>query len=236
MRIAEMLNAIANWLESPNNEAMLLADYDDDCLKVVAESCVEAASALKKAAETVDQIEPAEESKLTPEALDDLATLASAFDMSGDDELKKQASVIDELLLTIAAPPNFKNNKQAAEDKKIEEIKKNYEDVKNKLEDYNKIADARKGIEGSEFVKKKYNILEAPLKTRYCPDHAGVQMSRVEENVYQCELDKKTYNFEIGYDLMNGTHVPGSSVANQSEFFQNNMTTTFDTREDKLNR
>ena len=48
MRIAELLTAIASWLESPNNEAMLLAEYDMDCLAVVGSSCVEAAHALRE--------------------------------------------------------------------------------------------------------------------------------------------------------------------------------------------
>ena len=56
MRISEMLKAIASWLESPNNEAILLSEYNDDCLKVVSESCILASSALKKAAQEVDLI------------------------------------------------------------------------------------------------------------------------------------------------------------------------------------
>ena len=103
MRISEMLKAIASWLESPNNEAILLSEYNDDCLKVVSESCILASSALKKAAQEVDLIEPKEDSNLTPEAIDELAEIAYAFDASGDENLRKQASVIDELLLVETA-------------------------------------------------------------------------------------------------------------------------------------
>ena len=127
MRIAELLLSIASWLESPNNEAILLAEYDENCLEVVAGSCVEAANALKKAAATVENIEPAEESKITPDSIESLAELASALDGTNDPELQKQASVIDELLLTIASPPNAVSDKLAATNDRLEELKKKYE-------------------------------------------------------------------------------------------------------------
>lgn len=350
MRIAEMLNAIANWLESPNNEAMLLAEYNENCLKVVAESCVKASNLLKNAADQVDSIEPQNDnfdSEIKPDReladqnfdklldaiksdnwyeagklfgeidkvlgnarmdaveairvlpytadnlprvplskwtnfglgycdawnlsdedvkkeidlinkftdqisnraskkeagstsvndlLNKIANLANIFDSSGDIELKKQASVIDELLLTVAASEEYKN-KLAADSKRFEQIKKNYEDTKTSLDDKKKIADTKKTISDSEYMKKNHTLISAPLQTRHCPDHAGVSMGRVDDNTFQCPLDKKTYNFEIGYDLMNGDHVPGGSVANQSAIIENNnMTTTFDTRENKLSQ
>src|SRR5204863_141065 len=83
--ISEMLEAMASWLESPDNEAILLAEYDEECLKVVAQSCIEASAALKRAAEHVDIIEPAAESVLTPESLEGLANIAAAFDNSDDE-------------------------------------------------------------------------------------------------------------------------------------------------------
>lgn len=232
MRISEMLNAIASWLESPNNEALLLAEYDDDCLKVVAESCLEAAQALKKAADTVDTIEPPTESVITPESIDGLANIAAAFDASGDPELQKQASVIDELLLTLAVTPGGVYDKKA-EEKKIDELKKKYENPRKDLEEANKIADSRKAIEKSDMTKQ-YRMMEAPLTTRYCPDHAGVQIARVGENMWQCELDKKVYNYESGFELNNGSKVPGGDVANQTQSVTVPTHAIFDTREGRL--
>ena len=127
MRIAEMLNAIASWLESPNNEALLLAEYNDDCAKVVAENCVLAAALLKNAAEQVDTMEPAPESKITPESIEEIANLATALDQSGDPALQKQASVLDELLLTIAAPPNALAERKDLLDNRTDELKKKYQ-------------------------------------------------------------------------------------------------------------
>src|SRR5208283_3475607 len=115
MRTAELLHAMAAWLESPNNEALLLAEADETSMQVVAESCVLAAALLKKAADEVDAIEPPTESVLTPEYIEETAVLAAALDSSDDPQLKRVASVLDELLLTIAAPPGAVAEKKAAE-------------------------------------------------------------------------------------------------------------------------
>ncbi len=233
MRISEMLHAIASWLESPDNEALLLAEYDEDCLKVVASSCVEAAHALKRAAAEVDAIEPPEESYLTPEAIEGLADIATAFDASDDEGLKKQASVIDELLLTIAATPEGVSDKKTAQFNRLEELKKKYENVRKELRDTNKIADSERAIDKSKMTKQ-YTILEAPLSTRYCPDHPGAQVARVGEHMYQCDLDRKIYNFESGFTLNDGSTVPGGDVAQQTKGIDMPSHSIFDTRSERL--
>src|SRR5271166_4062292 len=133
MRISEMLNAIASWLESPNNEALLLAESDEKCSHVVAESCVLAAALLKTAAAEVDTLEPLEPSKITPESIEEIAALAAALDASGDPELMKQASVLDELLMTIAAPPNAYAERKDLQDQRIIELKKKYDEPREAL-------------------------------------------------------------------------------------------------------
>lgn len=233
MRIAEMLHAIASWLESPDNEALMLAEYNEECSKIVAENCVLAAALLKNAAEEVDTIEPPPESNLTPESIEELANIASAFDASGDEGLKKQASVIDELLLTIAAPPNALAMRKDLEDNRIEEIKKKYQEPTESIKKSNKIADSEKAIDKSNMTKQ-YNILEAPLSSRYCPDHPGVQIARIGEHMWQCEMDKKSYNFETGFELNNGNKVPGGDVAEQTQILNTPSHAIFDTREGRL--
>lgn len=233
MRTAELLNAMAAWLESPNNEAMLLAEADEKCMQVVAESCVLAAELLKKAAEEVDVLEPASVSLITPESIEETAALAQAFDASGDPELKKMASVLDELLLTVAAPPNAIKDKKAAENDRLEEIRKKYQQPHETLREYNKIPKSEEAIDKSGFTKE-YKILEAPLSSRYCPDHPGAQIARVGEHVWQCELDKKTYNFETGFELNNGSKVPGGDVAEQTQGLNIPFHAIFDTREGRL--
>jgi hypothetical protein len=233
MRISEMLNAMATWLESPTNEALLLAEEDEKCLKVVAESCVLAAALLKKAADEVDVLEPAEPSKITPESIQEIANLAAALDSSNDPQLKKQASVLDELLLTIAAPPGALAEKRAADDYRIEELRKKYEGPRKELHALDKTSDSLKAIDKSDMIKQ-YNILEAPLSSRYCPDHPGAQISRVGEHMWQCELDKKTYNYETGFELQNGDKVPGGDVAQQTQGLSTPFHAIFDTREGRL--
>jgi len=233
MRISELLTAMASWLESPNNEALLLAETDDHCMKVVAESCVLAAELLKRAAEEVDAIEPPAESVITPQSIDETAVLAAALDNSDDPQLKRIASVLDELLLTIAAPPGAVAEKKAAENDRLEELRKKYEQPRKDLHEYNKIGVSEKAIDKSNFTKD-YKILEAPLSARSCPDHPGAQMARVGEHMFQCELDKKTYNYETGYTLNNGSKVPGGDVSLQTQGLETSFHQIFDTREGRL--
>ena len=233
MRISEMLNAIASWLESPNNEALLLSETDDKCMKIVSESCVLAAALLKNAAAEVDTIEPPEESKITPESIQEIASLAAAFDASGDAGLKKQASVLDELLLSIAAPPGSVAAKKAVEDSRMDTLRQKYKKPSEELAKTNMLTDAAKVVQDSGMTKE-YRVLEAALSTRTCPDHHGAQIARVGEHTWQCSLDKKIYNFDTGFTLANGKKVPGGDVANQTKHTSEPTHAIFDSREGRL--
>ena len=233
MRTAELLNAMAAWLESPNNEAILLAETDEQTLQVVAESCVLAAELLKKAADEVDAMEPPSESLITPQSIEETAALAAALDATNDPQLKKMASVLDELLLTVAAPPGAVAEKRAAENGRLEELRKKYQQPRETLKEYNKIGLSEKAIKDSSFTKE-YRIMEAPLSTRYCPDHAGAQIARIGEHMWQCDLDKKTYNFETGFELQNGSKVPGGEVAAQTQGLNIPFHAIFDDRNSRL--
>jgi hypothetical protein len=52
--------------------------------------------------------------------------------------------------------------------------------------------------------------------------------------MWQCELDKKSYNFETGFELTNGAQVPGGDVANQTQVLEIPYHAIFDSREDRL--
>ena len=233
MRTAELLNAMAAWLASPNNEAMLLAESDETCMQVVAEHCLLASELLKLAAEEVDVLEPPTESLITPESIEETAALAAAFDATNDPELKKMASVLDELLLTIAAPPGALADKRAAEDNRIEELKKKYQQPRETLRAQQKVNETEKAIDKSGLTKE-YRILEQPLSARSCPDHPGAQLQRVGEHMFSCELDHKVYNYETGYTLNNGNKVPGGDVSLQSQMGNAPSHTLFDTRDERL--
>ena len=236
MRIAELLIAIAEDLESSENEALLLSEYDENCLNVVASSLVKAAAILKKAANEVEAIEPAPESALTPEGLDEIAEFATALDESGDPMLKKQAALIDELLLTVAAPPNYVREKKAEEDARIETLRAKYQGNAETLKEENKTAQQQKDVAKSEYLETM-PIHGHGLSQRGCPDHPGVGTYKLEgsDQTYVCSLDHKHYDFANGYKLMSGENVPGGSVSAQTgtgdERFYQPM---FDSREGRL--
>jgi hypothetical protein len=235
MRTAELLNAMAAWLASPNNEAMLLAEADEQCMQVVAESCVLAAELLKRAANEVDSIEPLSESLITPESIEETAALAAALDGSDDPQLKKMASVLDELLLSIAAPPNAYAERKDLQEQRAITLQKKYQEPREELNKYNKKSEVEKAIDNSGMTKE-YRILEAPLSTRYCPDHgAGVQVQRIGEHMVMCSLDHKTYNYETGFTLNSGEKIPGGSVALQTDGLITPFHAIFDDRESRLN-
>lgn len=231
MRTSEMLITIAKWLESSDNEILVQADHNEESLKIVVASCLEAAQTLRSAADAVDAVEV--EPQITPESIETVAALADALDSSDDPELKKQASVLDELLLSIAAPPNAYAARKDLQEQRLIDLKKKYEGPREELHKVNMIDRSEKAIEKSEMTKRM-NILEAPLSSRYCPDHPGVQIARVGEHMWQCEMDKKTYNFETGFDLNNGTKVPGGDVSQQTQGLNTPFHAIFDTREGRL--
>ena len=73
MRVSEILTAIASWLENPDNEAILLSEYNDDCLNVTAAGLSEAAAVLRKTAEEADVFDPEEPSKINERSIEEIA-------------------------------------------------------------------------------------------------------------------------------------------------------------------
>jgi len=232
MKISEMLKAMASWLENSDNEAFMLAEYDDKCLEVVAASCLTAAQELRKAAEQVDNLEPKE--TITTQSIEELALLAEAFDSSGDEELMKQSKTIDSLLFALAEAPEAFSSRQSIMGEEISTINPLFLNKDKKLTtDQKKIADAEKAIEDSGATKN-YRVLEAPLSSRSCPDHPGSPMSRVADTAWKCSLDGKIIDYETGYELEDGTKVPGSSVSNQNILEYKPEFTMFDNREERI--
>lgn len=232
MRISDMLKSIASWLENPDNEAFVISEYDENCLNIVANSCIEAASILRNAADQVDLIEPVEESKINSDSLDKLAAIAETFDESEDPELKAQASVLDELLLTIAAAPDLLSQKKADENKRLDDLKRQYEKATKEFKEDIREKEALKAIKESKMTEAE--IYQGGLSTRTCPDHPGAQMMRVDDQTWKCGLDGKNYNYFSGFTLDNGMKVPGGDVANQTKMEVPEMSAIFDTRDSRL--
>lgn len=244
MRISELLLAMASELESEDNAALQLAEYHEPSLEKAAEGLLRAASELKKTAAELDKIEPTEEVRDLKEVFTDVAKLAQELDDSGDAELQKRASVLDEILLTFGRPKGALNRFKQAEDAEIDKLREKY----NKIDEEKAYKDPKEALDKqnnrdqtSKAVReqvKTYEPLEAPLQTRYCPDHPGTQMMRVGDNAYQCALDKKVYDWKSGFITMKGSKIPGTDVAQQTvDFaFRSQPHSVFDTREQMAHR
>ena len=171
-----------------------------------------------------------------------MVNLANILDSSDDPALQKYASVLDQILLTMAAP-KAKIAAELAQEKEVEKLREkyreqaiedNYKKPHEKHDEKIKAADAVKAIKDSI---KQYRPLEAPLSTRTCPEHPGAPLQRVGEYVYQCSMDKKVYDFRAGYTSLKGNVVPGGDVSQQTQSMGDRAPDhmTFETRESKLN-
>lgn len=174
------------------------------------------------------------------ESLDDVGKLASILDQSEDVSLAKVASVLDEILLTIAKPKNAIESIKLAEESEIEKLRIKY---KTPSPDLFTIGNEKKEKLTEEYTKeiedkiKKYKPNEAPLSARTCPDHQSIMLQRVGDHTVQCPLDRKIYNYDAGYTLMDGSVVPGSAVQGQTDFSNSSDSqhVSFSNRQDKLN-
>lgn len=233
MKLSEKIKLVAGWLESSENDLLCMAENNEQHLMVVAEALSAAAEMLKISA---DVVKGTEVDVITPEALDEMAALAEAFDESGDALLQKQASVLDEILLTFGAQKNAVEMGKINEDYRIEELKKKYKDIHEAHSEMNKVSDSAKKIESSPAYKM-YRPMEASLSQRNCPQHAGVQLARVGEHQWQCLLDRKIYDYETGFMLDNGMKFPGGDVSLQTKLTNDNGQHTMfqtQTRAEKL--
>lgn len=301
MRISDTLLAMAKWLESPDNKAIILSEGFPTCIDRVALACVEAADILKQCADEVDVVQdkrqlliteakqllqalvatPLDQALLTvalfdgkeklgeltastlqvseqlknlelPEditatvaladtksvsaqTVEKIASLAEVFDRSADASMKKQASVMDELLLTIAAPAEWEKNFKARQAKELEELRKDY--TKNEALHKNiGVEEAKKAIGKSEYFKDQ-EIQATELSTRTCPDHY-CPMARVGEAQMQCPLDGRIYDIGAGFKDEHGrVHKPGGANAiSEMTKLRHDMHSIFDNRQDRLNK
>src|ERR1019366_8948737 len=208
--------------ETANKQPQTHANQQRTPLTIVAEALVAASELLIAASEEVAAMEP---DVITADALDELAAVAEAFDRSGDHLLAKQASVLDAVLEMFAV----KKNAKEAEAEKIDQLKLKYKTPQEVDHKRNHIAEAVSDIEKSPMYKE-YRPMEAGLSSRSCKDHPGTSLYRSGENQYTCPLDKRVYNYDEGYTLLNGNKVPGTSVSGQTaSVWENIGSPVFDT-------
>jgi len=234
--LSDKLLTVAKWLESEENELLVEASSNEDHLNNVAVSLVFAAEALKDVANEIKETET-NSSELTAEKLDEMAAVAAEFDASCDDLLQKQASVLDEILLTLAAPKNYISDFKQSEEEKLEVIKKKYKAPKEELDKNIGTKEAIEALNKSRMyaAPKKGRPLEYSLSTRYCPQHHAALLARVGDNdLWQCQLGHETYNFSEGYKLADGTVVPATSVDQQTPSNYVEPHQIFDSRSQRL--
>lgn len=173
--------------------------------------------------------------------LEKLYALASAFDRSGDPDLQKEASAIDQILFAVAKPMEAIANLNKVYDEDLEKlrfeerVKDREEKYSQPKEDLDKMHGTKAIAEAVENGVRRYRSLEAPLSTRYSPDRPGVSLMRITDNVYQDPTTGKIYNYESGYTTDKGNKIPGGSVQYQTQDVGHyNARSMFTTREGLL--
>jgi len=243
-KVADELKNHFNFGELHDHPAMIAAEESgsDMLMYTVATALVTTEVAVKNAVNNINLLADKCEGEFDESDIDEIAILAEEFDKSGDELLMKQASVLDQILINFSQRGK-KEQEKLAEDKEIERLRAKYrQETREKL--YGGVSKAQeKDIHAEEAAKaikeqvKTFRPLEAPLSTRTCPDHPGAQMMRIGDGVFQCDLDKKIYNYREGFKTMKGNEVPGGDVQEQTRQLSDREieNTSFSTRDSATN-
>lgn len=174
------------------------------------------------------------------DVFEDIVATANDFDNSNDPRLQKAADLLDNIL-------QLKTSifRAASSEDELNKLRDEYYNKAREhdygstaSEQYDKNNAAEQTARAFKDQVKQYRVLEAPLSTRYDPDHPGVSLIRISDNVYQSSLTGKVYDYYNGYTTNKGNKIPGSSVDRQVPDWSNDMPSglMFDTREGRLSR
>lgn len=235
MSISIDLRMLAKKIETSSDELLANAsDKGPEVLDKVASAIAAASSLLEEVAGDMES----NSDGITVEHLDELAALASELDKSDNPLLKKKASVLDELLLSIGSSKQAYSRKttedeinRLRDEKRKQSLKDCYETPR---ETHSDMHDAKNQAKAVEQQVKRYMPLEAPLQTRYPPDRPGGQMTRITDHVYQDIETGIIYDFKNGYKTQKGNEIPGGAVENQTRDlgdWNNSNSALFSTRE-----
>ena len=251
MKYAELVGIISNLKKISDiidndgeieNHPVLMSISNDKVMNTVASALVTSSAIFKIAISNIEEMVESCASEFDEQDIDAISMLASEFDSSGDEFLQKQASVLDQILLNFAGHKALLADKKAAE----EEVDKLRREYREKARDaaYSKTRETlEKDIKAADSIKaikeqvKTFRPLEHALSTRHCPEHPGTGVIRIGENIYQCEMDKRIYNYQEGYKTMKGNEIPGSDVSEQTRSLGDRVLEqmSFSTRETRLN-
>ncbi len=240
MSVSNGLRELAQQLQKNADAVLEEAEKSQPLFELVTEAVANAVFHLEKIADAIEDREPV----VTSELLETITYLANALDETGDEILQKKASLLDELLVTISAPKNSVAQAHQQSEDELNRLRDKYREqnreeiyktrTRSALDEMNQKEKTQKLVRDQV---KEFRVLQAPLQTRYCPDHPGVGMIRVADRVFQCALDHKVYNYQTGYSTMKGNRVPGGGVENQiPDWNQYDGATVFDTRESLMSR
>lgn len=244
--LKQKLDKLALELLDRDNELMVLASESDDIatLQAIASALVQAAAHIHIARNTVkfniEQDIAKRAKNVTPENIKEIQILADEFDKSDDEFLRKQASVLDQVLLNLGVMRMDGEAYKAAEDTEVNRLreKRRAEDSEEDYSAYHKEQEEMASEAAAAIKKsiKEFRPLESSLSTRYCPDHPGTSMARVADNTFQCSMDKKIYNWKEGFTTMKGNQVPGGEVSQQTQHLGDRALEQmhFSTREHRL--
>lgn len=236
MKSSEQILKIAEQLEANDNQALIRAE-ENGTLEPVAEILVSTAATLRKLAETLIMVEPVvEETPITIDRLEEMAAIATEFAKSDDHLLQKQAGMLDDLLVILADRSDLLMSSKKAEDQRLEELKKKYQDTLERQKENDGIKEAEKAVEKSPAMRE-YRSQEAALSARSCPIHFGVSLAKLGDGPrWQCPVDGKILDFSEGFQLENGNRVPGGDVNNQSQFGWGSEYNTFNSDDSRASR
>ncbi len=221
MNIAEKLKKLARVIQD-NADTVLCSAENSEAYPLVVDSIASAIDTLESTASTMEEL--GLDTEITEHDLEAMAAIAEEFDKSKDPLLKKQASVLDEILRTFGAPKGeVARIKAAAEDEinklrekyrsqKIDELYGQKNNVREALNKQNNVSKVQAAV-GSQI--KQYRPLEASLSTRYPPDAPGGHLVRIADGIYQDLLTGKMYDYKNGYTTAKGNKVPGTAVEYQ---------------------
>lgn len=221
MNLSEKLRRLAAKLQEDADPILAEAEDSEPTFELVLQAVASSAVSLEGVADLLDKVGAS--GMITQASIERLGELASRLDRSDDPELQKQASALDELLMTLAAPKNAVAQIKANTEDELKRLREKYKSIKRDElysgpgEELRKQRQAAQSIKAVEQQVTKRKPMQEPLQTRYSPDMPGTPMIRITDGVYQCSATGKIYNYQAGYTTNKGTQVPGTSVQRQTE-------------------
>lgn len=242
-QLTKCASVLSNYDDLKNHPALIAAEEveNNEVLHTVASALVTAETALQRAAHNLDSLADKVASNLEEGDIEAVASIAEAYENSNDPLLKKQADVLEQLLINFAQKGELEKFKLAQEEE-IQKLKQKYR-AKDLEEAYDGLEEQKRDFKAAERVKaveqqiEKKRPLEASLSTRYCPDHPGTSVIKISDGVVQCPLDKQLYNYQEGFTTMKGNKIPGGTVEEQTQNLGDRALEqmSFSTRESTLN-